>query len=262
MNNAIIKNFENNSNYEKNLSENVDVAALIRFIQHMKIPDLFASLPDLRQQSKTTYTITSLALWALATCLFRQGSKNALQTTLEGLHHEQKESMLHFLEIEGKNLPHSSSVDDALAHIDYEEFNQILLEMFGQMNTRKFFYNHASEMLPGNAYHIGTDGYHLHTYSHPHAVDEHDKNCCPYCLPRRRHAGTEKEEIYWVHIVVTFMFICDDFTIPLYVYPLKAKQVDTKQSDEKLKQECELIAAHTVLACIRERFPKLNITFL
>ena len=32
----------------------------------MKIPDLFAGLPDLRQQSKITYTLTSLSLWALA----------------------------------------------------------------------------------------------------------------------------------------------------------------------------------------------------
>ena len=262
MNNAIVENFENNSNHEKKLSENVDVAALIRFMHHMKILDLFAGIPDPRQQSKTTYTLASLSLWALAVCLFRQGSKNALKTTLEGLHPEQRESMLHFLEIEGKNLPHSSTVDDALARVDYEAFNQILLEMFSQMNTRKFFYNHAAEILPENTYHIGTDGCHLHTYTHPHVVDEHGNNCCPYCLPRRRHAGTDKEEIYWVHIVVTFVFICDDFTIPLYVYPLKAQQVNTEQNDEKLKQECELIAAYTVLSIIRERFPKINITFL
>lgn len=78
-NDAIVENFENNRNHENKLPENVDVAALIRFIQHMKIPDLFASLPDLRQQSKTTYTLTSLSLCALAVCLFRQGSKNAFQ---------------------------------------------------------------------------------------------------------------------------------------------------------------------------------------
>ena len=73
MNDTIIENFENNNNHEKT-SRGCSVAALIRFMQHMKIPDLFAGLPDLRQQSKTTYTLTLLSLWALR-CLFRQGSK-------------------------------------------------------------------------------------------------------------------------------------------------------------------------------------------
>lgn len=262
MNDTIVENLANNSNYQKSLSENVDVATLIRFMRHMKIPELFANFPDARQRSKITYSLSSLALWAFATCIFRQGSKNALHTTLEKLSPEQREGMIHFLGITGKDLPHSRTVDDALAGINYEELNQMLLEMFDQMNTRKLFYNHAATLLPDNTYYIGTDGYHLHTYTHPHAVDEDGNNCCPHCLPRRQNIGTDKESVFWVHVVITFVFICDDFKIPLYAHPLRALQVNTDQSDEKLKQECELNAAHAVLPLIRKRFPKLHFTFL
>ncbi len=262
MNDTIVKNFENNCNSQKILSENVDVAALIRFIQQMKIPELFSCFSDPRQQSKVTYSISSLALWAFATCIFRQGSKRSLYSTLEQLSPAQREGVLHFLGITGKELPHSCTVDAALANVNYEELNRMLLEMFDQMNTRKFFYNHAATLLPDNTYYIGTDGYHLHTYAHPHAVDEQGNNKCPYCLPRKHHVGTEKETVSWVHTVITFVFICGDFKIPLYMYPLKAQQVNTEQNDEKLKQECELTAAHVVLPLIRERFPKLHFTFL
>lgn len=262
MNEAIVENFANNSNSKKSLPENSDVATLIRFMRQMKIPELFAKLPDARQQSKIAYPLSSLALWAFAACIFRQGSKNAFHTTLEQVSPEQREGLLHFLGIPGTRLPHSSTVDDALASLNYEDLNQMLLEMFHQMNTRKFFYNHAAKLLPNNTYYIGTDGYHLHTYDHPHAIDAHGNNTCPYCLPRRHNVGTDKESVTWVHVVITFVFICDDFKIPLYVYPLKAQQVNTALSDEKLKQECELNAAHVVLPLIRERFPRLHFTFL
>jgi hypothetical protein len=167
-----------------------------------------------------------------------------------------------FLGIAGQALPHYTTVDDALASVDYEDLNQILLSMFEQLNTRKFFYNHSATLLPDGLYYIGTDGCHLHTYTHPHTVDEHGHNTCLHCLPRKRHAGTDKEETYWVHIVITFVLICDGLTIPLYIYPLKANQVNTDQSDDKLKQECELQAARTILPKIKQRFPKLNFSFL
>ena len=51
-------------------------------------------------------------------------------------------------------------------------------------------------------------------------------------------------------------------TLPIYLYPLKSKQVNTSKHDDELKQECELIAAHAVLSIIRSHFPRLKITFL
>jgi hypothetical protein len=93
-------------------------------------------------------------------------------------------------------------------------------------------------------------------------MDEHGHNNCPYCLPRTRHAGTPQEETYWVHTFVTFIAIFPGgLKFPLYVYALKAHQVDTNQSHDSFKQECELKAAHAVLPIIKSRFPRLSFIF-
>ncbi len=243
-------------------SANLDIAIWIRFLRHLRLPQLFANLSDHRQQSKINYSNASLALWAFSACAFRQGSKNALNTTIDNLKGKKRASMASFLQIEDLSLPHSSTIDDYLRHIEPEELNQILLEIFRWGHKSKLFYNHAASLLPENSYNLGCDGFWTHTYTQPHAVDEYGNNTCPYCLPRRRHAGTTQEIVYWVHVFVTFVVIFPGgLKIPLYVYPLKAKQVNTAQGDDDFKQECELLAAHSVLPMIRRLFPRLSFTF-
>ena len=116
--------------------------------------------------------------------------------------------------------------------------------------------------MSGDYFLIGADGHWTHTYDHPHICDENGNNTCPYCLPRKRYKGTLKEEIYWVHMFVTFVLIFKDFSIPIYVYPLQSNQVNTSQSDNKLKQESELKAAHRILQLIKARFSKTKFLFL
>lgn len=58
------------------------------------------------------------------------------------------------------------------------------------------------------------------------------------------------------------MLICEGITLPLYVYPLKAAQVDIRQTDDDLKQECELLATKTILPLLRSRYPRLPFVFL
>jgi hypothetical protein len=200
-------------------------------------------------------------MWAFSICAFRHGSKNAMQTDLDALSKAQLEPMLKLLEIEGKTLPHSSTVDDALSKIEFEKFNEILLTLFDRILDRKVFYNHG-QLLPGNAYQIGVDGYWTHHYTHPHAVDKEGNNTCPYCLPRVHNRGKENEFTTWVHVIVTFALICEDFTLPLCAYPLRSRQIKSNQSDDKLKEECELVAARTVLPKIRKRYPRLAFMFL
>lgn len=239
----------------------IDVAAWIRFLREMRISKMFSELPDQRQPGKTLYKLSSLVLWAFSACAFRTESKNALQASLEKLKPKQRQSMLNLLEIEGGQLPHVSTVDNALAQIPLEDLNQIPLKLMKQLEKRKLFYNHP-ELLPNNALQIGCDGFWLHTYDHPHATNEDGTNACPYCLPRTRHKGTEKEITQWVHVTVTFVLICEDMTLPLHIYPLKAGQINLEQSDDKLKEECELKATHAVLPMIRKQFPRTSIIFL
>jgi len=258
LNEPILKNSGNNSNLlEKN---NIDVALWMRFLQELKLSKMFAEIPDPRQQSKVTYPLSSLIHWALAACAFRQGSKNAMQTTLDGLSLQKKAGIVQLLGSHEK-CPCSSTVDSVLAQIEYENFNQILLKLFDRLHEKKFFYNHV-ELLPDNIFHIGADGFWTHHYTTPHTADEEGHNTCPYCLPRKHNVGTPNESVTWVHVCVTFMLICEGITLPLYICPLKAKQVNTNQSDDGLKQECEATATKAVLPMLRERYPKLEFTFL
>jgi hypothetical protein len=243
-------------------NSNKDVAIWIRFLRPLGLPRLFAGLSDQRQQSKATYSHTSLALWSFSVIAFRQRSKNALNTTIGSL--KTKKSMAAFLEIENCNsLPHAKTVDHYLRCINVDELNNILFEIFHWGHKSKLFYNHSEFLSPDNNYLLGCDGFWTHTYTKPHALDEHERNSCPYCLPRTHHAGTPQEKTYWVHVFVTFTIIFPGgFKLPLYVYALKAQQVDTTQSQDAFKQECELRAAHIVLPIIKKRFPRMRFVFV
>ena len=235
----------------------------MRFLRQLGLSRLFSNLSDSRQQSKITYSNSSLALWGFCVAAFRQGSKNALNTTFDALKQKNSSSIANFLEIENlNNLPHSKTVDEYLRCLNSDELNNILLEIFRWGHKSKLFYNHAEFLSPDNNYLLGCDGFWTHTYTTPHAVDEYGKNSCPYCLPRTRHAGTLEEETYWAHVFVTFVIIFPGgFKLPLYVYPLKAHQVDATKGHETFKQECELKSAHAVLPIIKENFPRLSFIF-
>lgn len=244
---------------------NLESAAFIRYVQDIGLPQIFETLPDLRQQSRCTYSISSLSMWAFHTCAFRQGSKNAMQTSMESIATpDGKENFLHLLNMgEGvKTIPHSSVVDDALSKIDCMEFSEILLDIFDRLIEKKNFYHNQEVLLPYNNFQIGTDGFWTHHYTEPHSVDANGNNGCPYCLPRVHNRGKPDQFTTWVHVMVTFVLICEGLTLPLYVYPLKAGQVKEDQSDANLKEQCELAAAHIVLPLIRQRYPRLSFTFL
>ena len=149
--------------------EPVDVAAWIRFLREMKISKMFSTLPDKRQSGKIDYKLSSLVMWAFSACAFRLESKNALHSSLEKLKPAQRQGMLNLLEVEGDQLPHVSTVDNALAQIPLEELSQIPLNLMKQLEKCKLFYNHP-ELLTNNGLQIGCDGFWLHHYSHPHAT--------------------------------------------------------------------------------------------
>jgi hypothetical protein len=194
---------------------------------------------------------------------FRQESKNAFNTTISSLHDEEKISFLKYLEIEAKSLPHQNTVDEYLASIEPEQINTLLMNLFKMCLKNKLFYNHAETLLPGNSFHLGVDGFWVHHYSNPHSIDAEGHNNCPYCLPRVHNKGTPEEYTNWVHIFVTFVMIFPGgLTLPIYFYPLQAKQINISGNNEELKQECELVAAHLVLPKIRELLPRILITFL
>lgn len=117
--------------------ENIDVGIWIRFIRQLGLPKIFGSLPDPRREAHITYSLSSLVMWAFSVCAFRLRSKHAMQTSLHDLSSDQQKGILQLLGSE--QIPHSSTVDEALSKIDYDHFNQILLQLFDRLNERNFF---------------------------------------------------------------------------------------------------------------------------
>ena len=68
-----------------------------------------------------------------------------------------------------------------------------------------------------------------------------------------------------MHAFVNLSFILPGgLQLPVYVYALKAKQLQGQESasDDRHKQECELQAAHEILPLIKRQLPRLPITLL
>lgn len=249
----------------QNLVQNEDfaIARFIRFLKHLDLKKLFSKISDARQASKIKYSNYSLMLWAFSVFSFRQGSKNSLQTTIESLPAYKKNSLFKYFEVESNSVPHRSVVDNYLVNIEPDEINHVLLELFRWCQKNKLFYNHAESLLPNNSYHLGVDGFWVHKYDRLHAVDNEGKNCCPYCLPRTCNKGKPEELTYWVHAFVTFVLIFPTgLQLPIYVYPLKANQVDASKNDKDLKQECELTAFYLVLPELKQKLGRILITLL
>ena len=91
---------ENHSPECEQKAKNLESAALMRFIQEIGLLKMFDSLPDPRDLSRITYSLGSLLMWAFYTYAFRQGSKNAMQSTIESLQvADHKEGFFHLLGI-------------------------------------------------------------------------------------------------------------------------------------------------------------------
>lgn len=244
-------------------NEDFASAKFLRFLKHINLEKILHLVPDVRQQTKIKYPHTTLLTWALSVFFFRQESKHSLNSTISDLPPHKRRSISRFLGLENDILPKRDAVDDYLATISWEDINHLLLQIFIWAKQSKLFYNHANTLLPGNHFHLGCDGFWVHSYSKPHAVDDHGNNSCPYCLPRVYNKGKDNEYTEWVHAFVTFTLLFPHgFTLPIYIYPLKAAQVDNNLTEDKLKQECELLAVHKILPLLREQLGRISITVL
>lgn len=248
---------------EKCSNEDFAISKFIRFLKHLGLKEMLADIPDCRHQGKSIYSSNSLLLWALSVFFFRQKSKNSLNTTIIDLPKHKKDALLNYLAIQGDRLPKRDCVDDYLTTVDEQAINDLLMQLFQWAKKNKLFYNHAAELLPNNFFHLGIDGFWVHKYVKPHAVNESGENICPYCLPRVYNKDTPEERTNWLHAFVTFILVFPGgFQFPIYTYPLKAVQLDITASDKELKQECELLAIHKILPELRQKLGRIPIMIL
>lgn len=206
------------------------------------------------RKGKCSYSLPSILQTALATVLFRMGSKNAFHQ--EGRETKGSESAIaKFVGIEEESLPNSKTIDDVLNRLDHEGMNEVLMGVFEVLRKDKFFARHP-ELTPNGIFHLAIDAETIHKYTSDSA---HDCEQCPYCLKRERG-----ETRWYLHVQVTASLVCPgNIRIPLYVYPIHAKSLTCScASDDAFKQECELSALPIILKKIRDRFPKLHFCIL
>jgi hypothetical protein len=251
---------------EKNI-EDFPLGRFMRFLKHLKLKKLLNKITDPRDPKKTEHSIEVILMWVLSVFFFRCESTNALQTAFEMLPLRRREVLWNYFGLDSNNrkLPHRTVVTDCLAVISQKEINDLLEKLFKWALKSKIFYNHCGTLIPELMYYLACDGVWIHKYTNPHAVDEEGKNNCPYCLPRTCNRGKENETTYWLHAFVNLAFILPGGTqLPIYVYALKAEQLQGQESasDDQHKQECELQAAYEILPLIKQKFPRLFVTLL
>jgi len=252
---------------KKNEIEDFPLGRFMRFLKHIKLKKILEQVADTRDPKKTHHKIEVILQWVLSLFFFRCESVNALQTAFEKLPPFRKIMLWKFFGLdEGKDkLPDRTVVTDCLATISYEEINDLLEKLFKWAMKNKVFYNHMETLLPDSMYYLACDGVWVHKYTHPHAKNENGENICPYCLPRVYNKGKENEFTNWLHAFVNLAFVFPGgLQLPIYIYPLKAEQLQGNEaaSDEKHKQECEIQAVHIILPIIKQKFSRLPIKFL
>ena len=252
---------------EENVIEDFALGKFMRFLKRIGLKKLLAKIKDRRDPKKIEYKIEIILQWALTVFFFRCESTNALQTAFEKLPTHRRRTLWNYfgLDPEKTRLPHRTIVTDCLSLIDQNEINHLLEQLFKWALKSKIFYNHMGTLVPDFTYHLACDGVWVHTYTHPHSVDEEGKNICPYCLPRVHNKGKKDQYIDYLHAFVNLAFILPGgIQLPIYVYALKEKQLKGHEavSAEKHKQECELQAAHAILPLIKKQFPRLSITLI
>jgi hypothetical protein len=239
----------------------------IRFLKQIKLKKLLSKINDPRQKKKIKYSNDVILQWALSIYFFRCGSCNQFQTTLENLKPYQRVAILEYLGLEKDKttFPHRTVINDYLNLVNIDEVNELLIHFFNWAKRNKVFYNHMETLLPDNQFYVACDGFYVHTYTRPHSVNEKGENICPYCLPRTRNKGKENEVTYWIHgFVNTAIIFPGGLQLPLYVYALKASQIqlEASASDQELKQESELQAVKMIFPILKDKLGKLPITLL
>jgi len=251
----VIPDSRSNLDFSCSQGKNLASVQLLTYLKKLKLQKIFLLAVTDPRQGKVTYTLESLIQTAMATVLFRMGSKNAFHK--EGRTSEAAEaSIAKFCGIDSGKLPVTKTIDDVLKNLDHEEMNEVLMRVFEILRKDKFFSDHSA-LIPGNKYHLAIDAESTHKYT---LDSDHDCVTCPFCLKRQRG-----EEIWYLHMHVAVSLVCPGgIRIPLYLYPIHAKSLscDETTSPEKFKQECELGAFPLILNKIRERFPRLKFCIL
>ena len=192
------------------ISEDPVSSHMQAYLKKLNLQKLFNELVTDPRSGQCQYTLSSLLFTALFNVQFLNESKNSFQTQAHQTP-EIKEKISRFIGRGDGAFPITKTVDDVLEKLDFDELNNILMQLFENVRLSKLFFEH-DELTPGGEYHIAFDGEKIHTYS---PDSDHDCKSCPYCLKRKRGDTT-----WYCHMIIVASLVCPGgFKLPIYVHP-------------------------------------------
>ena len=200
-----------------------------------------AGLTDIRNKSYTEYQMQEITVIRLiALCCGIQSMSGITQQLNRD---EFIQNINTILKTELKTFPCDNTISDVLNVLDVSELESLQAKMIRKLIESKTL---DKFRLFNGSFYIVIDGSGL--FSRRKEGDG--------CIYKIHNKGTEEEYTEYHYYVLEAKLVCGD-----YVFSLATEFVENENmSSEKDKQDCELKAAHRLLAKIRKAFPKLPIT--
>jgi len=224
-------------------------------------------ISDHRGPKLITYDKKTIILCALLMFLLRMSSGNKFdQRTHDKDNKYCRKNIAQFIgHVKEDRVPVIKTIESFIKGLKTDSINKLMLSFFVDLYKSKFFSDHPQIFLD-EYFLLAGDCVHVHTYDHPHHMDENCNNDCYCCLKRVYNKGTENEKIRWQHNTLVFSFVfLEKLKIPIYYHPIRAKQIKEEfetETDDNFKQECELVALGYALPIIRSSLPRLKIRIL
>lgn len=213
------------------------------------LPGLLAKLsriPDPRQPKKIKHQMTVLMIYGILVFVFQVPSRrNANQEVTA----PQLLENLKIIFPELTEMPHQDTLYRLLVEIDLDQLENIYIDMLRGLIRKKKFKN----LLQNNRYLVAVDGTQKYVMTH----------CWDPRYLKRKIRGKDDEYHYYAYVLEAVLIFSNGMVLPLMSEFLEnSSELESIESDEKWKQDCELKAFYRLAERLKKEFPKLKLTLL
>jgi len=203
-------------------------------------------IPDPRQPKKIKHQMTVLMIYGILVFVFQVPSRrNANQEVTAPQLLENLKTI--FPEL--TEMPHQDTLYRLLVEIDLDQLENIYIDMLRGLIRKKKFKN----LLNNNRYLVAVDGTQKYVMAH----------CWDPRYLKRKIRGKDDEYHYYAYVLEAVLIFSNGMVLPLMSEFLEnSSELESIESDEKWKQDCELKAFYRLAERLKKEFPKLKLTLL
>ncbi|GGJ90984.1 hypothetical protein GCM10007063_12050 [Lentibacillus kapialis] len=203
-------------------------------------------IPDPRSPKKTKHKITVLMIYGIFMFVFQMTSRRETNRDMTG---PQLLKNLQATFPKLVDMPHQDTLCRLLEKIDVEYIKMTYIALLKKLIRNKIFQN----LLYNKRYLVAIDG--TQKYTMEEQWDER--------FLRRKITGSDDEYQYYAYVLEAVLVFSNGMVIPLEsVFLENSKELESIQSYEDWKQDCETKAFHRLTKQLKKHFPKLPTTLL